>query len=87
MDNRRMCINGSSSDETLQAHLYEAMPAPHIPKILILPILLSGNASRWSMPTSDSRRRPRSDRSTWRYCHALPAWCWIIRFTGRNSSA
>ena len=35
---------GLCSDETLKTHLYAAMPAPRSPKVLILPLLLSGNA-------------------------------------------
>ncbi len=34
---------GLCSDETLRAHLYAAMPAPRSPKVLILPLLLSGD--------------------------------------------
>lgn len=34
---------GLCSDTTLKTHLYEAIPAPRSPKIMILPILLSGN--------------------------------------------
>jgi hypothetical protein len=35
---------GLCSDETLKTHLYAAMPAPRSSKVLILPLLLSGNA-------------------------------------------
>jgi hypothetical protein len=35
---------GLCSDETLKTHLYAAMPAPRSPKVLVLPLLLSGNA-------------------------------------------
>jgi len=34
---------GLNSDDTLKTHLYTAMPAPHSQKILIMPLLLSGN--------------------------------------------
>jgi hypothetical protein len=41
---RRRMYFGFCSDETLKSHLYAAMPAPRSPEILILPLLLSGNA-------------------------------------------
>ena len=42
IEKRRMYY-GLCSDTTLKAHLYSVIPAPHSSKVLILPILLSGN--------------------------------------------
>jgi len=43
IDKRRLYY-GLCSDATLKSHLYSAIPAPRSSKILILPLLLSGNA-------------------------------------------
>jgi hypothetical protein len=42
LDKRRL-FYGLSSDETLKNHLYKAIGAPHSSKILLLPIIMSGN--------------------------------------------
>lgn len=42
LEKRRMYF-GLCSDETLTTHLYDAIPAPHSPKVLLLPLLMSGN--------------------------------------------
>jgi hypothetical protein len=39
----RQVYYGLSTDASLKAHLYTAVPAPRSPKILILPLLLSGD--------------------------------------------
>jgi hypothetical protein len=41
---KRRLYYGLCSDTTLKAHLYSAIPAPRSSKVLILPLLLSGNA-------------------------------------------
>jgi Domain of unknown function (DUF4388) len=40
---KRRLYCGICSDATLKSHLYSAIPEPHSPKILILPLQLSGN--------------------------------------------
>lgn len=40
---KRRLYYGRCSDTTLQSHLYSVIPAPHNAKVLILPMLLSGN--------------------------------------------
>jgi hypothetical protein len=44
VNEKRRLYYGLCSDTTLKAHLYSAIPAPRSSKILILPLLLSGNA-------------------------------------------
>jgi hypothetical protein len=41
---KRRLYYGLCSDTTLKTHLYSAIPAPRSSKVLILPLLLSGNA-------------------------------------------